>query len=172
MAFYDYRGLLMSMHQARWLLATFIILAVLSFIWGHSPSQLSLDSASGTVHTIEVAKSCEIKGVGCSVSVGDLGDVVIQVPAAIKPLEKFVFSVNPSAHLLKNLGSVSVDFQMVGMDMGVNLYPLTRQADGAYQQVIILPVCTTTRTDWLALVTFTTTEGVYVAKLPFVVDRR
>jgi hypothetical protein len=160
------------MNQARWLLATFIILATLSFFWGHNPAQLRIDTPSGAVHSIEVEKSCQIKGVGCSVALGDLGAVVIQSPSVIKPLEKFDFSVVPGADLLKKLGSVSVDFQMVGMDMGINQYPLTRQADGAYQQVIILPVCTTTRTDWLALVTFTTTEGVYVVKLPFVVDRR
>ncbi len=162
----------MSINQARWLLVSFIVLAILSFIWGHNPSQLRIDTASGAVHPIEVEKSCEIKGLGCSVPIGGLGTVVIQAPSIIKPLEKFTFTVVPSAALLKNLGSVSVDFQMVGMDMGINQYPLTRQADGAYQQVIILPVCTTTRTDWLALVTFTTTEGVYVVKLPFFVDRR
>ncbi len=163
----------MSMNQARWLLATFIILAVLSFVWGHNPAQLRLDSpATGPVHSIAVAPSCEIKGAGCSVSVGDLGGAFIQAPAVIKPLEKFMLSVVPQGALLKNLGAVSVDFQMVGMDMGINQYPLTRLADGAYQQTVILPVCTTTRTDWVALVSMTTTQGTFVAKLPFVVDRR
>ncbi|OYV47007.1 MAG: hypothetical protein B7X12_02735 [Halothiobacillus sp. 20-53-49] len=160
------------MNQARWLLGTFVILAILSFVWGHNPAQLRMDPASGPVHSIDVDKSCLIKGVGCSVLVGDLGVAVIQVPSVIKPLEKFTFVVNPNAPLLKNLGSVSVDFQMVGMDMGINQYPLSRQADGTFQQVIILPVCTTTRTDWVALVTLTTPTGVYVVKLPFVVNRR
>lgn len=162
----------MSMSQARWLLGTFVILAVLSFVWGHNPSLLHIDPASGPVHSINVDKSCQIKGGGCSVLLGDLGAVIIQAPSTIKPLEKFSFVVAPNALLLKNLGSVSVDFQMVGMDMGINQYPLTRVANGTYQQMIILPVCTTTRTDWLALVSLTTTAGVYVVKLPFVVDRR
>ncbi|HQS03892.1 MAG TPA: hypothetical protein PK693_12030 [Halothiobacillus sp.] len=162
----------MSMNQARWLLGTFVVLAILSFVWGHNPAQLRTDPVSGPVHSIDIDKSCLIKGVGCSVLVGDLGAAVIQVPSVIKPLEKFTFVVNPNALLLKNLGSVSVDFQMVGMDMGINQYPLSRQADGTFQQVIILPVCTTTRTDWVALVSLTTISGVYVVKLPFVVDRR
>ncbi len=162
----------MSMSQARWLLGTFVILAVLSFVWGHNPSLLRSDPVSGPVHSINVDNSCQIKGAGCSVLVGDQGAVLIQAPSVIKPLVKFSFVVAPSAPLLKNLGSVSVDFQMVGMDMGINQYPLRREANGTYQQMIILPVCTTTRTDWLALVSFNTTAGVYVVKLPFVVDRR
>jgi len=60
----------------------------------------------------------------------------------------------------------------VGMDMGINRYPLTRSSDGNYAQNIILPVCTTTRTDWVADLSFTTTAGTFVAKIPFVVDHR
>ncbi|MHB1230912.1 MAG: hypothetical protein ACYCY3_11485 [Halothiobacillus sp.] len=163
----------MSMNQARWLMATFIILAVLSFVWGHNPAQLQLDHpVSGSLRSIQVPKDCQIKGFGCSLAIGELGNVFIRAPTSIKPLEKFILSVRPQGGLAKDLGSVSVDFQMVGMDMGINQYPLTRLASNEYQQTIILPVCTTTRTDWVATLNFTTTSGVFIAKIPFVVDRR
>jgi type 1 fimbria pilin len=163
----------MSMNQARWLVATFVILAVLSFVWGHNPNQLrSKQNVSGPVIPVTIPDDCAIKGVGCDLTLGQVGHVIVRAPAVIKPLVKFSLVVTPQGNTAKSMGAVSVDFQMVGMDMGINSYPLTRAHDGSYAQDIILPVCTTTRTDWVAELSFSTTAGTYVAKIPFVVDRR
>lgn len=163
----------MSMNQARWLVATFVILAVLSFIWGHNPDQVRLkETVSGPVIPVVIPNDCAMKGVGCDLSLGQLGHVIVRAPREIKPLEKFALVVEPQGDASKSMGAVSVDFQMVGMDMGINRYPLSRSSDGNYTQNIILPVCTTTRTDWVADLSFTTTAGTYVAKIPFVVDHR
>ena len=163
----------MSMKQARWLLGSFIVLALLSLVWSHRPSSLSVDApVSGSLIPLILPADCTLKGDGCTVTVGTLGTMTIHAPERIVPLHKFVLTAVPSAELAKNLGAVSVDFQMIGMDMGVNQYPLSRAADGAYTQTIILPVCTTTRTDWVALLSMTTTHGSYLAKIPFSVDPR
>jgi len=163
----------MSMNQARWLLATFVILAVLSFIWGHNPGQIRpKHNVTGPVTPVVIPADCDIKGVGCVLSLGRLGHVLVKAPAVIKPLVKFPLVVEPEGDMAKSMGAISVDFQMVGMDMGINRYPLSRASDGTYSQNIILPVCTTTRTDWVAELSFSTTTGTYVAKIPFVVDRR
>lgn len=163
----------MSMNQARWLVATFVVLAVLSFIWGHNPAEVRLkDTASGPVIPVVIPTDCTIKGAGCDLSLGKIGHVLVRAPNVIKPLEKFSLVVEPQGDASKSMGAVSVDFQMVGMDMGINRYPLPRSSDGNYAQNIILPVCTTTRTDWVADLSFSTTAGTFVAKIPFVVDHR
>jgi len=163
----------MSMTQARWLVATFVALAVLSFIWGHNPAHLGKpQTVSGAIQSIPVPKGCPLKGTGCELTLPQLGTVLVQAPAAIKPLQKFAFTVTPLGEAAKSLGAINVNFQMVGMDMGINQYPLDRQADGQYRQTIILPVCTSTRTDWVAILSLNSTKGDFVAKIPFVVDRR
>lgn len=163
----------MSMKQARWLVATFAVLAVLSFIWGHNPTHLGKpQTVSGAVQTIPVPDGCPLKGQGCELTLPQLGSVLVQAPDAIKPLQKFALTVTPIGETAKSLGAVSVNFQMVGMDMGINQYPLDRQADGQYRQTIILPVCTSTRTDWVAILSMNSPKGDFVAKIPFVVDRR
>lgn len=163
----------MSMNQARWLVATFVVLAVLSFVWGHNPKHIQpKDSVSGPVIPVKVPKDCPLKGAGCALALGSVGHVLVRAPSVIKPLVKFTLDVVPQGNTAKSMGAVSVNFEMVGMDMGVNQYPLTRAADGTYSQKIILPVCTTTRTDWVADLSFSTTDGTYAATIPFVVDRR
>lgn len=163
----------MSMNQARWLVATFVVLAVLSFIWGHNPAEVRLkDTALGPVIPVVIPTDCTMKGAGCDLSLGKIGHVLVRAPNVIKPLEKFSLVVEPQGDASKSMGAVSVDFQMVGMDMGINQYPLARSSDGNYAQNIILPVCTTTRTDWVADLSFSTTAGTFVAKIPFVVDHR
>lgn len=163
----------MSMNQARWLVATFVVLAILSFVWGRNPSHLRpVQTVSGPIAKLPVPKGCDIKGAGCSLSLPGMGTVQVQAPAVIRPLKKFVFAVQPQGDLAKSLGGVAVNFKMIGMDMGFNDYTLQREASGRYAQTIILPVCTSSRTDWVADLRMTTTRGTYVAEIPFQVDRR
>lgn len=159
------------MKQAKWMVATLLILGVLSYLWGRAPSKLSVDTpVSGSLTQVETPTDCEIKGEGCPVSIDGLGTFLVTMPERVVPLEKFAFEVTPQGEAARSVGEVRVDFEMVGMDMGINAYRLERLADGRYRQDIILPVCTTTRTDWMANLTLRSTEGGYLVRLPFHVD--
>lgn len=60
------------------------------------------------------------------------------------PLEPFSLSVTAPGST-----RVSVEFQMVGMDMGFNRYDLRLQPEGVFSSRITLPVCISGRRDWL-----------------------
>ena len=60
------------------------------------------------------------------------------------PLEPFTLSVTAPGS-----ARVSVEFQMVGMDMGFNRYDLRLQPEGVFSSRITLPVCVSGRRDWL-----------------------
>ncbi|MCL7744570.1 hypothetical protein LV476_06360 [Guyparkeria hydrothermalis] len=162
----------MSMKQAKWLVATLLILGVMTYLWGRAPSKLSTDvPVTGTLTQVETPDDCQLKGEGCTITIDDLGDFRVAMPATVAPLKKFDFTVEPLGEAARSVGSVRVDFEMVDMDMGINAYRLERLADGHYQATVILPVCTTDRSDWLANLTIHSTEGAYLLRLPFAVDR-
>lgn len=60
------------------------------------------------------------------------------------PLEPFTLSVTAPGS-----ARVSVEFQMVGMDMGFNRYDLRSLPDGTFSSRITLPICVSGRRDWL-----------------------
>lgn len=162
----------MSMKQAKWLVATFLILGALTYLWGHAPGKLSTDRpVTGTLIQVPSPDDCELKGQGCEVSIAGLGTFHVSMPDSVVPLEKFIFRVEPQGEVAQSVGGVRVDFEMLDMDMGINAYRLERLVDGEYRATIILPVCTTDRSDWLANLTIHSTEGTYLVRLPFTMDR-
>ncbi|HER20323.1 MAG TPA: hypothetical protein ENO14_04660 [Chromatiales bacterium] len=162
----------MSMKQAKWLVATLLILGVLTYLWGRAPSKISTDvPITGAMTQLEAPGDCHLKGEGCMITVDGLGVFRVAMPETVVPLEKFAFTVEPQDEAARSVGAVRVDFEMVGMDMGINAYRLERLADGQYRATVILPVCTTDRSDWLANLTIHSTEGAYVMQLPFQMDR-
>ena len=162
----------MSMNQAKWLVATLLILGVLTYLWGRAPSKISTDvPVTGALTQVEAPGNCRLKGEGCTVVIDGLGAFLVAMPETVVPLEKFEFTVEPQGEAARSVGAIRVDFEMVGMDMGINAYRLERLADGQYRATIILPVCTTDRSDWLANLTVHSTEGAYLVQLPFEVDR-
>jgi hypothetical protein len=67
--------------------------------------------------------------------------------------------------------SVTVDFFMPAMNMGRNLYALTRAQTDRWIGEVILPVCTSGRRDWLARVDVETAAGRLSAAFPFQTER-
>ena len=162
----------MSMKQAKWLVATLLILGVLTYLWGRAPGKISTDvPVTGALTQVAAPDDCQLKGEGCTVTIDGLGAFRVTMPETVVPLEKFTFAVSPQGEVARSVGAVRVDFEMVGMDMGINAYRLERLADGEYRSTIILPVCTTDRSDWLANLTIHSTDGAYLLRLPFEVDR-
>ncbi len=162
----------MKMKQAKWLVATLLVLGVLSYLWGRAPSKLSIDSPTeGPLTEVELPAECEVKGEGCLVPIDGLGEFRVTMPETVVPLERFAFEVEPRGEAARSVGEIRVDFEMVDMDMGINAYRLERLADDSYRQDIILPVCTTSRTDWVANLTIRSTKGGFLIRLPFNVDR-
>ena len=95
---------------------------------------------------------CQTFIAGCTAKIGD-ADIQIKFPDNIVFLKHFPIEVRIPAS--KNaINKVTVDFQMVNMNMGLNFYHLT-QSDkdkGLWTGKGVLPVCTTGRTDWLAII--------------------
>ena len=95
---------------------------------------------------------CQTFSSGCNAKTGDT-EIEIKFPDNIVFLKHFPIEVRIAA--LKNaINKVTVDFQMVKMNMGLNFYQLT-QSDkdkALWTGKGVLPVCTTGRTDWLAII--------------------
>jgi hypothetical protein len=86
---------------------------------------------------------------GCAAAAGGRS-MRLQLRGDVRPLRPFelVLSLPPE---VKGLAAqASVDFMMVGMDMGVNRYTLMPQPNGDFQGKVILPVCSIGRSDWVA----------------------
>ncbi|MFO7807752.1 hypothetical protein [Guyparkeria sp.] len=162
----------MSMKQAKWMVATLLILGVLTYLWGRAPAKLTTDTPmTGPLTELPAPTDCQLKGEGCEVAIDGLGTFVVRMPETVVPLEKAVIRVVPQGEAAKAVGEIRVDFEMVDMDMGINAYRLDRLADGTYREEVILPVCTTDRSDWRANLSIHSTEGAYLLRLPFHVDR-
>lgn len=76
--------------------------------------------------------------------------ITLRLEDAARPLEPFRVEVEIDAANAREIESVKVRFSMVGMNMGINQFQLDRGADGSWQGLAILPVCSTGRVDWLA----------------------
>lgn len=78
---------------------------------------------------------------------GDGWTVTLRLPPVVRPLERFPVQVR-LAGAAAAAGGVAVRFDMAGMDMGVNRFGLSRQADGSWQGQAMLPACASGSGDW------------------------
>lgn len=116
----------------------------------------------GTVEGCDVARqSCSATRDGMIVDL-TLGPEVI-------PLEPFTVRLQLDGDMLTQDESVTVDFQMEGMDMGLNRYRM-RQEGEHWLATATLPVCTASRMDWYAEVEFAARGERYTLRFPFVVE--
>lgn len=68
----------------------------------------------------------------------------LQKPTALKPFEIEVRVDKP------DIQEVRMDFRMPAMNMGVNFYRLNKVNNSLWKGQVILPVCTSRRSDWIA----------------------
>lgn len=97
---------------------------------------------------------------------GDDLEIELRLGPALRPLEPFSIAlrVNPDAG-----ARIDIEFQMRGMDMGLNRYRLDRGAEGVWRGRAVLPVCTTGRSDWYAVIEIAQGGKRWIAEMPFVV---
>lgn len=117
--------------------------------------------------SLQVAGDCDVAERACSARGGEL-HFELQLGPPVRPMEAFDIRLRgtPAAD-----AQISVEFRMIGMDMGLNRYRLERAADGEWRGRAMLPVCTTGRSDWMAQVEIIQGGRRWVAELPFTVAR-
>ena len=111
-----------------------------------------------------VSSGCDAALTTCVVNDGEL-TVSLRMGPGVKPLQPFPLTLVISGGEIEEQ-SVVVDFQMQGMDMGINRYRLQPKLD-SWGGTVTLPVCSVSRMDWLAIVEFTSGGETFQAVFPF-----
>ncbi|NOR51144.1 MAG: hypothetical protein GQ470_00855 [Gammaproteobacteria bacterium] len=62
---------------------------------------------------------------------------------------------------------VLVQFNGVGMNMGINRYIFNREQDGSYHATVTLPICIRNRMDWEAEIILEVAQGIIVVPYNF-----
>jgi len=139
-----------------WALAGWLAVALLYGCSGEADKTRQL---LGTVSDCDAAlESCRISAGGVNVSLALGPDVK---PLVAFPMRLVIEGGDVAPQ------SVVADFQMQGMDMGMNRYRLLLSPQSDWRGTATLPVCTASRMDWLAVVEFTLDEQPYQAIFPF-----
>lgn len=142
----------------KWL-AVFLVLLVGAGYW-LAPQYLD-GLSSGP--RLQVPENCQLNVGDCEVRLPSDALVQIYVEGEIRPLSEFRVFVKSEA-----VQPVSVSFEMVGMDMGINRYSFTKTPSGEWKTAVLLPVCTTDRSDWVAVFDFRLNNGdAYLLEFPF-----
>ena len=105
--------------------------------------------------TLPVASDCDPQRKPCLAGGASQG-LTLSFPESARLMQPFPIEVQ--FHGMTG-SSVTVDFQMRGMDMGVNRLRLEPAGAGLWRGTVVLPICSTGRADWLALVEAETEAG-------------
>jgi len=111
------------------------------------------------------ADDCDAAVASCHIDTGAI-QLTLSLGPGVKPLVAFPVHLTVTGGELAEQ-SVVVDFQMQGMDMGMNRYRLQQTESSLWQGHATLPVCTASRMDWLAIVDFSLNGQPYRAVFPF-----
>lgn len=122
--------------------------------------------SSDKVEVIELGKmtSCDASIVSCQFE-SDTANLNLRLGPDVKPLKSFNVELEVRSQTI-HPEKIIVDFQMVGMDMGMNRYQMLHKGS-SWEGVATLPVCTASRTDWVALVEMVERGRIYRVSFPF-----
>lgn len=105
---------------------------------------------------------------GACTAAADGTRISLELGPGVPVMRPFAIRATASLPAGERPERVEVDFDMIGMDMGRNRYRLAQDADHVWQGVATLPVCTTGRSDWKAVVEIEADSGRrYRAVFPF-----
>jgi hypothetical protein len=101
--------------------------------------------------------------------------LTLKMSGDVRPLRPFELRLILPEAVRAHAMEASVDFVMVGMDMGINRYSLLKQANGDFVGKVILPVCSIGRSDWLAQLSVIVPvagggEEMWTAEMPFTAE--
>jgi len=145
------------MRQVRmWWLASGLVIVLLGGVLLLDFSSLRAPPAvfSGVVVSLPLLSHCHPvlspqAQEGCTAQ-GGLRAMTLKMSGDVRPLRPFELRLILPEAVRAQATDASVDFVMVGMDMGINRYTLLKQANGDFVGKVILPVCSIGRSDWLA----------------------
>jgi hypothetical protein len=96
---------------------------------------------------------CQALATGCKASIENI-QVEIRFPESIVFLQPFPLEVRLSGNQQIPVDKLTVEFKMADMDMALNFSQLEQTDNNKllWTGKGVLPVCTTGRTDWLAII--------------------
>ena len=117
-----------------------LIVFLLSYGLGQKLKQRNVVSDKSIVNV----SNCNLRNSECSIRKNDQNYVIkiLGEPSALQPFIVYI-EVNS-----EQPDSVFIEFEMKGMDMGHNVYSLSKK-DTVWKASVILPVCSLGRNDWM-----------------------
>lgn len=96
-----------------------------------------------------VLQPCQMDGDGCVAS-GDGLQVEARLDSRARALKPFTIRLQAVPGAEATIDTVTVDFTMAGMMMGINKYQMLKDARQGWMATVTLPICTSGRSDWQA----------------------
>jgi hypothetical protein len=154
---------------------TFILLgiSIMAIVAGIFIAQLvpqHLPATAPLAMTLDT-EGCMPVGAPCTARHGDVA-LTVELAERVVYLTPFAIEVRLSRLDAGGVRSVSAQFDMVGMSMGVNRIALERSAEEAqrWHAKAILPVCASGRRDWVMTVDVVSESARYRATMPLEVQ--
>ena len=153
-----------DMRRALALTAT---LAALALVLGAS-IWLKQDNPESSALRMAVEPACDSAVQPCRARSADL-TLELQLGPPVSPLRPFTAQLGVVDGELHAAAAVELSFVMRGMEMGLNRYRL-QHAGEHWRGQVTLPVCTTGRVDWIAVVTVRSNGQQWIAEFPFATE--
>lgn len=112
---------------------------------------------------------CDVTRQSCTVTENEMS-LTLALGPNVKALKPFPVQFGIEGGSSSDIENVVVDFQMEGMDMGINRYRLLQDDDRQWRGTATLPVCTVSRMEWYAELEFMRGDKRYRLRFPFAVD--
>ncbi len=148
--------------------ATLVIVIIVGIISSkYFLNATSVNSDNRKVIQLVMANHCNFKKLECRLSSG-LDVIRLKFNETPRTMHKFFLKLNMEG-FDKKIESMSVQFSMKSMDMGFNRFYIKRRnpTNNTYWQTsVLLPVCTSKRTDWEMQLEVATSDSLYKAVIP------
>ncbi|RRQ22521.1 hypothetical protein [Thiohalobacter thiocyanaticus] len=146
---------LKALAWAGWLLVL-LVGALLAYHYLGRPQPPALQLQPVDLQLLET--DCRVDRGVCTAG-ADGARISLELGPGVPVMRPFAIRVTASLPAGEQPEQVEVDFEMIGMDMGRNRYRLAQDADHVWQGVATLPVCTSGRSDWQAVVDIEADSG-------------